>query len=234
MHQRRLAQLLLRPSFFSVVVTMLVAGIILVAALWPEVASGSTLSPYLYGPYGVFTVLEKTSDISKLTTTFLNSTTTYNVVVLAVAALVATGVYMILQTISKIVVGSYDTWHAMHDSGEGSQTVHKEIGAKLTIRLMGVLIWVAFTYFFWSLLLPYSIFTAYAGMDDLFSWHALHAVLGFVILVASLHVHVVFLRLLLLRPRVFGGKLDILEAMYDAENDRRATIQREAIPRALD
>jgi hypothetical protein len=219
MHQRRLARLLLRPSLFSVVFTSLLSIALLAASVWPYTANNSVLSQYFYGPYGLLTTLHKSSDIANFTAAFSVSPVVYNLLIVAVAALVAIGVYAILQLFSKIIVNSYDTWHAIHNAGSATKSVEREIGTRLTIRLMSVLLWIAFVFFFITLIYPYCVYIARAGIDQLMNWGILHALAAFVVLFASMHVHVVFIRLLLLRPRVFGGKLDIMEAIYDAENN---------------
>jgi len=217
MHQRILARLLIRPSLFSFLSVFLLALAILLISVWPYAIENPLLNDYLYGPYGIATALQKSQDIANFTTTFSVSPTAYNIMILLVAALVAAGVYAILQLISKVIVGSYDTWHALHDAGSSVQSVEKEIGTRLSIRLASLLLWLAYSYFFFSLIVPYSIFTTRVGIDNLLDWQVINGLIGFLVLLASLHLHVIFLRLTLLKPRVFGGKLDILEAIYEAD-----------------
>lgn len=220
MHQKQLTGLLLRPSLFSLILTMVLAGAVLAISVWPDATHSPLLNQYFYGPHGVVEALKKSPDINAFTRAFSVSPIVYYGLILGVAALVAGGVYAILQTLSKLVVGSYDTWHVFHDPTKGKKNLEKEVGTQLTVRLMSILLWIAFTYFFVTILLPYCIFAARIGMNHLFEWEGLYAVAGFVLLVASLHVHVIFLRLLLLRPRVFGGKLDIMAAIYEAEENK--------------
>jgi hypothetical protein len=222
MHQRRLAKLLLRPSIFSSTLTILLAIAILGISIWPYTANNLILSQYIYGPYGIVTVMEKSSDIANFTAAFSVSPLTYNLLILGVAILIAAGVYAILQSISKIIVGSYDTWHAIHDAGSSVQSVEREIGARLTVRLLSLSLWIAFIFFFMGLVLPYCIFITRDGIDHLLhlDWKVLNGLVGFTILAVSLHFHVIFMRLIVLRPRVFGGKLDILEAIYEADNHK--------------
>lgn len=220
MHQKQLAKLLLRPSLFSFILTMLFAGAILAIAVWPDATHSSLLNQYFYGPYGVVQALKKSPDINEFTRAFSVSPVVYYGLILGVAALIAGGVYAILQMLSKVIVGSYDTWHVFHDPIEGKEKIEKEVGTRLTVRLMTALLWIAFAYFFMTILLPYCIFASRIGISHLFEWEGLYALAGFLLLIASLHVHVIFLRLILLRPRVFGGKLDIMAALYEAEENK--------------
>lgn len=199
---------------------MALTGIILAIAIWPDATHSPLLNQFFYGPYGVVAALKKSSDVAAFTRAFSVSPVIYYGLILAVAVLVAGGVYAILQTLSKVIVGSYDTWHVFHDPARGKESLEKEVGTQLSVRLMSVLLWVAFSYFFLTILLPYCIFAGRIGVNHLFQWDGLYALAGFCLLLGSLHVHVVFLRLLLLRPRVFGGRLDIMAAMYEADQDK--------------
>lgn len=220
MHQKQLAKLLLHPSLFSLILTIVLAGAVLAIAVWPDAAHSPLLNQYFYGPYGVVQALQKSPDINEFTRAFSVSPVVYYGLIFGVATLVAGGVYAILQTLSKVIVGSYDTWHVFHDPAQGKENMEKEVGTRLTVRLMTILLWIAYTYFFLTILLPYCIFASRIGISHIFEWEGLYALAGFLLLLASLHVHIIFIRLLLLRPRVFGGKLDIMAAVYEAEENK--------------
>lgn len=96
MHQQQLAKLLLRPSLFSLILTMLLTGTILAIAIWPDATHSPLLNQYFYGPYGVVAALKKSSDVAAFTQAFSVSPIVYYGLILAVAALIATGVYAIL------------------------------------------------------------------------------------------------------------------------------------------
>jgi hypothetical protein len=123
-----------------------------------------------------------------------------------------------LQLISKIIVGSYDTWREVHDAGSALKSVEKELGTHLIVRITVLLFWIAFTVVYFNLLQPYSVSVARTGIDHILNWGILQITAGFLILFVMIHLHVIFLRLLLLKPRVFGGRLDILETAYETDN----------------
>lgn len=220
MHQRRLAKLLFRPSLFSTILTTILTIIILGVAAWPYTESNTLLYESLRGPHGLLTTIQKSPDITLLTSSLLTNSMTYNLVILGVAGLIAAGVYAILQTLSRLIVNSYDTWHAVHDADSPitAEAAEKEIGARTAIRLLSMLLWIAFIFFFVKILLPYCIVAIQISIDNLLTWKALYGLAAYGALLMSLHIHVVFARLILLRPRVFGGRLDITEAMYEADD----------------
>jgi hypothetical protein len=74
------------------------------------------------------------------------------------------------------------------------------------LRTIAALFWFGYGVLFLKFFLPFSILAARIGFTEIRSLTGiLYLTLGFVILSASLHLHIVFLRLFLLRPRVFGG-----------------------------
>jgi hypothetical protein len=221
MYQRRLAKLLLHPSLFSLMLTILICLVIITVSIWPRTSDDTFLYQYLYGYSGAITALQKSTDIAHFAADFSVSPLMYNLLIFAAATLIALGAYIILQLISKIIVGSYDTWHAVHDSGSSIKSVEKEIGTRVVVRSLVLLLWTAYIFAFFSLMLPYCVFIAQAGSVKILDWGILQILASFVILLITIHVHVIFLRLLLLRPRVFGGELDILQAIYETDNHMR-------------
>ncbi len=75
----------------------------------------------------------------------------------------------------------------------------------LGVRLLAVLIWLIFIEIFFKRIIPYSILAAHAGVSDLRSWQSfLYMLTSFFMIAVSLHLHTIFLRLSLRRPRVFS------------------------------
>ena len=76
---------------------------------------------------------------------------------------------------------------------------------QLSIRLGVVFVWIFYIRFFFHSLLPYSIAAAHAASSvGLVSINGLaYALLAFLVLVIGMHIHTVFFRTLLLKPRIF-------------------------------
>jgi len=67
-----------------------------------------------------------------------------------------------------------------------------------------------------KILLPYAILATQLTVEDIFtSYDWLYALLGVVVLALTIHIHVVFARLTLLRPRLFGGSDEIELAILE-------------------
>jgi|SRR5579884_652412 len=82
----------------------------------------------------------------------------------------------------------------------------KDAVAHLLVRLAAVVLWLIFINIFFRRIIPYSITAAHASASDIHSWLSpLYALLAFAMVAFSLHLHTIFLRLSLSRPRVFSG-----------------------------
>jgi hypothetical protein len=76
----------------------------------------------------------------------------------------------------------------------------------LLFRIFSMVVWLIFIEIFFKRIIPYSITAANASSSDLKSLDAaLYALLSFSIIVVSMHVHTIFLRLAVRRPRVFSS-----------------------------
>lgn len=209
MQRVRLALIFIRPSLFSLTATLIVAGIVFGFISWTVVAQSPFFHEYFYGQYGVSTILNKTPDVLQaFKMTFFAQPASYNVTVLAVAAGIGLAVYIVLQLFSRAAADFSSTWRSVQQaSGESKKTLEQEIELRLGFRIaMGVL-WFFYLLLFIKLLFPFTVLIERFGINalpDLSGW--LYGLLGFALLVTSLHVHVIFMRLIVLRPRVFGGE----------------------------
>ena len=78
----------------------------------------------------------------------------------------------------------------------------------LLLHLAVLLVWGVYILFFFHHVLPYSVATAIVGSGQLGTLQtSSYALLGIVIMAVALHIHIVLLRLLLLRPRLFSSSL---------------------------
>jgi len=78
----------------------------------------------------------------------------------------------------------------------------------LLLRLTVLMIWIAYIIFFMNHILPYCVASALAGTNDIGNLHGgLYILLSIAIMTLAIHLNIIFLRLLLLRPRVFSSAL---------------------------
>ena len=93
------------------------------------------------------------------------------------------------------------------------QMLEKETFLRVVLRATAFFGWALYSILFWKLLLPFSVLAfQVASSGSLQISTLLTGLLGFSVLLVSLHLHVVLLRCLLLRPRVVGGWDDVIAA----------------------
>jgi hypothetical protein len=94
--------------------------------------------------------------------------------------------------------------------------LEQEVLLKLTLIAAAICAWVLYMVVFLKLFLPFSVLSfqvAWGG--DLKVSTVLTGLFGFVVLLVTLHLHIVLLRCATLRPRIIGGWDDILAAELD-------------------
>jgi hypothetical protein len=134
----------------------------------------------------------------------LNSTFTYYVALTLGAAIIGVAVYELLEVGTFLAKGK-----AAFSSIASDTSVLKEKLARFGVRTLGFLAWAAYIVFFVSLFIPFITLALHNGIDAIsgnnpsVGWgHIGAALAGFWV---GLHVHVIFLRLCFLKPRLFGG-----------------------------
>lgn len=218
MQQLRLIFLLLKPSLFSFIMSIFVAIIIIGAANWSYATQQSFLYEYFYGTTGLTTILSNsTSSFSAYAVALSAQLLTYEIIIFIAAVAVTLIVYAILQSLARIMTNATNIYEEIHLANAKSKlAVELEIGTRLFIRILALIIW--FFYFIFSLkiLLPFCILMSQTNIEDLFTnWRWAYILLGVLLLTIGLHLHLIFMRLLMLRPRLFGGTNDITEVLVD-------------------
>jgi hypothetical protein len=187
--QSRLFILLLKPSLFSgitaVVITLLVIGI----ANWPYFTYTTALYPLLYGDFGVVTALEQSPALTK-----------------NVQDAFARGAFLVVRGVR----GGTHTVSALENANERKNTLQL-LGERLGI----LAVWILYTVISVTIIFPFCLLLSRIGADVITSPQGIFMNVGaFLLCIVSLHVHVIFFRLFLLRPRVFGGNAAIESAAF--------------------
>lgn len=89
----------------------------------------------------------------------------------------------------------------------------QELITRIIVRLAVLLIWFVYAVFFLKLFLPFSVLCFKIATNGAWSMENIGiGLLGTIVLIITLHIHVILLRGLLLKPRIFGGSDDLLAA----------------------
>lgn len=209
MRQLRLFVLLLQPSIFSFTLITVLTGALLAGGNW----SGITNSRLLYDYLSIGNVLDTTPESF---TVFFDALMRGQAVlllgVLSVAIVVSLLVYLFLDKIEGMLSDFLaSTFNTQATSGQARGQILAEIAAHLIFRAGAFVGWGMYSALFVALALPYLVFMFGSGIADLNNIQWEYVLPAYILLWWALHMHVVFLRLFLLRPRVFGGS-DVIAA----------------------
>jgi len=205
----RLAGMLLGPSLLSSTVSLLLSSTILVVAGWSYVKPDSGLYDYLFGPYGLTTILQNSSNALTAVNGALSGSTAYNVAVAVVALFVGLLVYVFLGGINRIkdkTASARDEVEFISDKNLKKQAEHRaEI--RFGFRLATLAVWIVYLILFARVIVPACLLVSRLDATHyILTWRNIAASLaGLGLLLVAMHVHVILMRLLVLRPRLFGG-----------------------------
>ena len=213
MHTHKLDNLLLRPSLFSGVVCALVAIIVPIVVNWSVVLKNTTFYNYFTGPDGLVTELRHTpgtpvtvNDI--LASKSLGHNASIFVGALAAGVAVFIAVRIVVHLISSVSmtlkeINAVDT--------PAKHIVEREMERRFVIRIIVAAIWVLYILISIKAILPSAILASQNGFDEVpVSTGIYDTLFAGSLLFFALHFHVIMLRLLVLKPRVFGGEDAVL------------------------
>lgn len=207
MNHARLTLILLSPSLLSGALAVFLSGIIVTATAWSTVNPSSVLHGYLFGEYGFTATLKSADNPLSALNGALASPAAYNVAVLLFAAFIGLFVYVLLEGIGRVsgeATGHLDEVELVTNADERAR-MKKLLGLHATLRIIMLATWLIYIAFYVRLLAPFAVELARLDTFDAWSWLQIGSVsASFLLLLVLFHVHVIFLRLLFLRPRLFG------------------------------
>jgi hypothetical protein len=198
---------LLTPSLLSGISTLLISVLALVFASWSYSVGSGAVYDFLFGPNSSGELIQTSrSTISAFGDTVFGNPTLNKILYLAFWMFVGLIVYLILFVIIK---GTSSAAEEVQETGYANVNRTgqlKMFGVRAGIRLLVAVAWFVYSIFFIKILLPFSVLSARVGagqLPQLSGW--LYGIMGLLVLAVSLHIHVIFLRLVLLRVRVSGS-----------------------------
>jgi hypothetical protein len=214
MYHRNFNGLLLRPSLLSSVICGFLAVAMPITVNWSSVLMRLPFYGYFFGPAGLVDVLWNNRQGS--TGGPVNSKTLEHAVSIVIGAMLAgLALYIALRLVVKLVSSISMTIKEMRAvETPAKYVVEREVEKRVGIRVLVVAMWAVYCYLFIKVIVPLCIFTSQTGLSQ----HTrLGEGIGYVLFSSSffffaLHVHIVLARLLLLRPRIFGGEEAILHS----------------------
>lgn len=203
----------MRPSFLSATAAIGLAVGILALTNWPYFTYNPVFYAMLYGEFGLVTVLERTPASA---VTFINDLGQNQYFYIIAAGLVAVLAGWAAFTLVRAIHRGVLTAEMLENANERVSTLEH-----IAVRVFIAIMWFLFGFVTLGSLLPLGILMSRIGAESIFTASGIFLNLGAILLLALVfHIHIVFLRLFLLRPRVFGGKNDIEEAAFPTHSDQ--------------
>lgn len=193
-------------------VCTLFALVIPVSANWSVILKNLPFYDYFFGPTGTVTDLQTVTGLesqSPLGSALSSEQLQHTILVVGWAILGAVLVFVAIKAITALVASATMTLKELTAAETPAKhQVEREIGRRVTIRAVVIGVWALYILLFIKAILPFAILASQIGLSQgrPISTGAYYLMFAGLLLFSSLHVHVIMLRLLLLRPRVFGGR----------------------------
>lgn len=206
--------IILQPSVASFMTTLTLSSLLFVSVFLGLGNSGNSFYELLFGSASSPELINSArSNFDEVSQAFFNNPLISNVLFFGFWLLVGLVVY-------ALISGSGATIGAAHQLVEEEKMIHahkqnleKEFLTRAVLRVAALLAWVLYMVVFFRLFLPFAMLSFQVATQSSFSVsNVLTGTLGYLVIFTSLHLHVVFLRCLLLRPRVIGGWDDVIAA----------------------
>jgi hypothetical protein len=197
--------LLLTPSWLVSVIGLtagvLIAGSTIVLAQF----TGSELRRQIFEVQNTQDAVQPSTGYQAITDNFANNSFLSALPLLLTWALVGLAVYFVASAIVKMIKQAVDLREQMdyvHASRDG---LKKEAILHLGIRLTALVGWFVFIKLTLSVIVPYALAASYAAAHDFSLQSILDVCLAIAVIYGATWVHAIFLRLITLKPRLFGN-----------------------------
>lgn len=208
--------LLLSPSVSSGALTMVGALGILIVSGWLYISNNQLFYDELFGIYGFKTLLIQNDVWYAFQHMLFDSTATYYVMLLMAGITVGLIIFTLLEGIRRTATAAAEEVRQVEDHNPSHKAAAREALERLLLRIASLVGWSVYVALFINIILPFCIILNQAGIDAFDSskvsgaWYCFEA---FALLIVSVHMHIIFARLCVLRPRLFGDS-DIEMAKY--------------------
>jgi hypothetical protein len=197
-------KLLLSPSLLSGTLAVLFSAVVCLVGAWSYISTNGLFYDALFGANGLASVVVQAPDRFSWLRHTLGSPIAYYLLVMIAGVITSIAVYAGLQAVDTL----RDDFSEMHRGTPRSGSFRRELLSRLWIKLLGTVAWGCYTLFFIGLVMPAALVLLRNGIDQLQQHSAAGLALmpaAFIVLIITAHVHTVFIRILLLRYRVFEG-----------------------------
>jgi hypothetical protein len=207
-HDGQIAGLFLLPSWLSGLVAVLSGLGVAVASIIISRFQGSSLQQQLFDYSSARSVTDPSAAYQAVSHGLSSNAVVSDLPLLVFWGLVGLVVYLFATSI----VGALQDAAELHNELEYVHAKPRQLLLSallhLVFRVVILLLWLPYILVFFHRVVPYAIAMAHNGAADLISLHGLaDSLLAFAVITVTVHIHVVLLRLVLLKPRVLSSAL---------------------------
>lgn len=198
---------LLTPSFASGT-TVIATTVVALGGVTFATSSGTgALYDWLFGETSSASQIQTAkTTLQTLNDTILGNTALNQLMFLLLWALIGLAVYVIIVGINRQVADISEDLDELGGNNTHAGEIRKEIIGKFILRCIFAGLWGIFILVSLKIYLPFSFLCAHIGgasLNTLNGW--LFILAGAATMILTLHLHIVFVRLILLRTRIFVG-----------------------------
>jgi hypothetical protein len=207
MLMKRFAQLL-EPSPIGAVATALTGLLLVGFNAWSYIEYRQFFYDDLFGVGSLKTTLLQTPDhLTLLRHAILgNGNSTYYVLLGLAGILVGVTTYVIIGSVMRAKEAATDIALEMHRPERAFHASANQALLRLAVRSASLVGWALYIVLWLNLLMPYCTLLLENAIDSVVAHEAVGYIpilVSYVLITISLHLHIIFLRLCFLRPRLF-------------------------------
>lgn len=220
MSRLRFAGTLLTPSLASVVLCGGLSLLVLVISSLIYNSRTNVLFDLLFGPDSSAELIQSgRGSIGAINEAVFGNPILNKVIFFVFWCLVGLIIYFLISGVGKTTAVVAETTHQLHYLNAKRQQIEEQLGLRIMMRSMGLLAAFLYGIFFFKVLFPFSILCGRIGISILGLSGWLYFMAGLIVLVLSLHIWIVLLRFISLRPRLYGGWEDVLEGEVNEHHE---------------
>lgn len=181
----------------------------MIVSNWSSVLTQIPFYDYFFGKDGLVTSLQQSrGGGSAISHALASKTLQHNVLIGLGAVAAGVALYVVVRVLIKLISSISMTVGEMRAvDTPAKRVIEREMVRRLGVRALVVFVWALYAFVFVKVILPFCILASEVGLDQTSrpSMAVAYLLFAFALLFTSLHLHVIAMRLLLLKVRVFGN-----------------------------
>lgn len=206
MHKLQLTALFCGPSLISGLITIVLALMMLAVANFSFLLRSGLLYDAFFGKGTPYDLIESSRDyVTVINQVILGNPTFNKFMFFAFWMMVGLMVYALLSTLGQTIAETEQKLKSLRYIHARKAQIEQDLILRLALRTTGVIAGLMYGWLFVRLIFPFCVLASQIGLSNLSSLYGwLYLTLSFAVLVLALHAVVILLRLIVLRPRLYG------------------------------